>query len=98
MALTVSKWAIEMNFGVINMGSLVLAPWTFGFDPQKTRMERRHLQVILLGFLFFCWNLQGLMSVVKSIGRFIMVEEEHLMGGNRKETHILVDIDPQGGS
>ena len=43
---------------------------------------------------FFCWNLQGLMSVANSIGRFIMVEEEHLMGGDRKENHILVDIDP----
>ena len=43
---------IERHFWVINMGSLVLAPWTFGFDPQKTRMERRHLRVILPGFRF----------------------------------------------
>ena len=41
-----------MNFWVINTGSLVLAPRTFDFDPQKTRMERRHLRVILPGLFF----------------------------------------------
>ena len=37
------------------------------------------------------------MSVANSIGGFIMVEEEHLMGANRKEPYILVGIDPTGG-
>ena len=50
------------------------------------------MNYILLGFLVFCWNLKGFKAVVNSIGKLILIEDEHLMGFERKELHVLVEI------
>ena len=49
------------------------------FDPWKTKLAKRYLWVILSVFPLHCWNLKVFMVVVNSIGKFILIEEEHLM-------------------
>ena len=60
-------------------------------------MAKRHLWVIFLGFPLHCWNLKGFMVVVNSIGKFILIEEENLMGFEWKTPHVLVEIDMEEG-
>ena len=61
------------------------------------KLAKRHRWVILSGFPLHCWNLKGFMVVVNSIGKFILIEEEHLMGFERKAPQVLVEIDLEEG-
>lgn len=84
---------IEICFWVLGMGSLVLTRWHSGFDPRKETLKKRHLWFILPGFPVQCWNLQGFMAVANTIGIFILIEDEQLMGFERNALRTLVDID-----
>ena len=87
------RMVIESQFLAIGHGSLVLERWHVGFDPLMSSLSKRHLWVILLNFLVHCWNLKGFMSVVNSLGRFILMEDEQLLGFERVSPMVLVEME-----
>lgn len=89
--------SIEQRFWVFSIGSLVLKRWHNGFDPRTEKLLIRHLWIILPGFPMHCWNIGGFMAVANSVGWFILMEEEQLMGAERRSPRMLVDIDSSDG-
>ena len=61
-------------------GALVLSWWKVDFDPQITKLSKRHLCVVLPGFPLFYWNIKWFCVVKNEVGKFIHIEESHLMG------------------
>ena len=74
-------------------GSLVLKRWHSGFEPLYEKLIRRHLWVIMPEFPIQCCNLKGFMAVVNTIGSFMLIEEDQLLGFDRLTPHVLVDMD-----
>ena len=84
---------VENRYWIIGEGSLVLKRWHLGFEPWSERMLQRHLWVILPDFPIQCWNLKGFMAIPKSIGTFMLIEDEQLLGFERSALRVLVDMD-----
>ena len=55
-------------------GSLVLDRWHPHFDPLKERVVKRHLWVLLPHLPFPLWNKEFLISISKSLGRFVALQ------------------------
>lgn len=83
---------VEERFWVIGHGSLVLKRWHVGFDPRHKKLDKRHLWVILPGFPIHFWNIKGFMGITNSTRKFIMMEDNQLLGFSRKNPRILVEI------
>ena len=84
---------INRHLWVIGQGSLVLSRWHVGFDPQHEKLVKRHLWVILPDFPVHHWNLKGFMGKANAPGKFILMEDNQLLGFERVSPRVLVESD-----
>ena len=74
--LAEDRMKIEERFRVIEKGSLVLTRWHIGFNLWKERLLKNNLWVM---FPLHCWFLVRFMVVENSLGRFILMEDDHIL-------------------
>ena len=48
------RQVVGERFSVYKKGSLVLSRWNVHLDPRTAKLEKRHMWVVLPGFLIFC--------------------------------------------
>ena len=87
------RLAVEERFWVYSKGSMVLFWWSVDFDPRMAKLTKRHLWVILHRFPLFCWNIEGYRAIASSIGKFIHIEDSHLIVSDRKAPPVLVEME-----
>ena len=86
-------YVIEERSWVIGHGSQVMKRWHVGFDPRCEKLDKRHLWVLLPSFPVHCWNIKGFMGIINSIGNFILMEEDQLMGLSRRTIRVLLEVE-----
>ena len=76
---------------------MVISRWHVGFDLVLENIRKRHLWFILPNFPVHCWNLKGFMGIANSLGRFILMEDEQLLGFERVSSRVLVEMEVEEG-
>ena len=77
----------------IREGSLVLDRWHIHFDPQRERVKKRHLWVLLPSLPLPLWNREVMEGIGNTIGRFVAVEDDFLHSYDKRMAKILVEMD-----
>ena len=81
----------------IGSGSLVLNCWHSAFDPQRERVVKRHLWVLLPALPFPLWSQDLLVGVANTISCFVAMDEDFQLILDKRIAHFLVEMDLSRG-
>ena len=84
---------VEEWLWVFGKGSLVLSQWNVHFDPRMSTLAKWHLQMIFPGLPLFCWNIKAFTVAANSTGKFIHIEDSHLLESDKIFLEVLVEMD-----
>lgn len=83
---------------MLGQGSLVLSRWHVSFDRWIERPVKHHLWLFLVDSSIQCWNLKGFIGIANTIGKFILMEDDQLLGFKRcSSPRVLVEMDCSEG-
>ena len=78
-------------------GNLILKKWHLNFDLDTECILMKNIWILLPNFPLALWNRRAFEAVGNTLGKFLFVDEETLMGCDKRVGKLLVHIDISHG-